>query len=71
MQAGGSLIRAHLSSHASLSIFSHLNGSFRPQTRSHAPIWFRLRAVLSDPSGLRKPAYQGNGPGTPTPPSPA
>lgn len=46
-------------------------GSFGPQTRSHAPICFRLRAALFDPSGPRNPAYQGNVPGTPTPPSPA
>lgn len=64
-------MRPHLRSHASLSILSHLNGSLRQQTRSHAPICFRLRAVLSGPSGLRNPAYQGNGPGTQTPPSPA
>lgn len=31
------------------------------RAQSHAPICPRLRAVLSGPSGLRKPAHQGNG----------
>lgn len=65
------LIRPRHSSQAGPSSLSHPDGCFRPQTRSHAPICFRLRAALSDPSGLRNPAYQESEPGTPTPPSPA